>query len=99
MGTILNKITIGPQNLSCFSFKTTSAGRYITQKLETYLRGQEGRRQQVTDVKRERRASPVTLGKHVEAGDSQGHQHELPAAEEMMNTGVTAQKRCREVTS
>lgn len=44
-----------------------------------YLRAQQGRRQRVAHVERDRRAGPVTLSKHVEAGHSQGHQRQLPA--------------------
>ncbi len=63
----------------------------MTQKQESdemvsYLRGEQGRGQQVRDMDRDRRTSPVTLGKHVEARHSQGHHCQLPAAGETRRT-------------
>lgn len=58
----------------------TKAGE--SDEMVSYLRGEQGRGQQVRDMDRDRRTSPVTLGKQVEARHSQGHDCQLPAAGE-----------------
>lgn len=47
-------------------------------KMVSYLRGEQGWGQQVRDMDGDWWTSPVTLGKHVEAGGSQGHHCQLP---------------------
>lgn len=48
----------------------------------SYLRGEQGRGQQVRDMDGHWRTGPVALDKHMEARDSQGHDSQLPAAQE-----------------
>lgn len=51
-----------------------------------YLRGEHSWGQKVRDMDYDRRTSPVTLGKQVDACDSQGHQSQLPAVGETRHT-------------
>lgn len=61
-------------------------------RLVSYLRGEQGRGQQVRDMDGHRRTGPVTLDKHLEAGDGEGHRCQLPAAGRTRNTGLSGQE-------
>lgn len=52
----------------------------------SYLKGEQGRGQQVRDVDGHWRTSPVTLDKHMEARDSQGHHYQLPVERWIIHT-------------
>lgn len=71
--------------------RTTRKDKMRSQnRMASYLRGQQNRRQPVPHVEREWRSGPVALSEQVETGDGHGQDYKLPATEqqELLTTAL-----------